>query len=377
MSEEEAAHRQLVRDIVGSIDIKSARTSMAPERRRRGDAFVAQGTGGPKPGLYFPASGEKLSCIRLALLQFRADENAGAMRMNHIDHWLSELGCGQDGASGGDGGDGGKRKPAGIPGLDKSAKRTYRSMKHSDGGSHLTIDAASLTKALVSGSLALKDPGFGPHGAGDTKSLLEAINFYKNSIEELISSCLSDKIRKAEAKLVAIELGKLINSYAYNYGPTIEERAKNRELGSRLAGHFAQAFLSGPGEAEAFLERVGDFVRIDEMQEKGYDFWDGQVFESYKPHPLSIVWKRWERGGARPYSRETVAAFEENEKKISETIAKARTKVGDDDVSKRLGQIREVFGIIKDTVDDDDELRTNIKLIGDLNMLWVWYGTDL
>jgi len=373
ISEEEAAHRQLVRDVMSRVDFKEVKPSMAFGRRRWDDAFVAQGTGGPRPGVYIPASGERLTCINSTLLAFKASEKDGTMRMKQIDQWLSELGNGRAGTDGKDK----EQGSAELLDIGKVAKNTYRSTKFSNANSQLTIDATNLTKALVSGSLALKSPEFGSHAPGDTKSLLEAICFYKNSIEELISTGLADKIQEAEAKLVAIELGKLINGYAYNYGSTVEERAKNREIGSRLAEHFARVHFSAPGEAQLFLEKVYGYVEIDEMQEKGYDFWEGEAYESYKPHPLSIVWKRWERGGARPYSQESVDAFHENERKVTETIAKAKAKVSNDDVSRKLEQIHEVFGIIKDTVEDDDEARSNVRLIGDLNMLWVWYGTDL
>jgi len=376
------------------VDFKDVKPGMAFGQRRWDDAFVAQGTGGPRPGVFIPASADILAEIKGALLKFKSEETAGTLRMGQIDQWLSELesarvGAAPDDAAHGDAApddtapdasatDGaGGRAHAEVIDLSKAAKSAYGSAGAPDGGSRFAADATSLAKAFVSGSMALKDPGHGSQAPGDKKPLMEAINFYKNSVEELISTALASKMHEAEAKVVAIELGKLINSYAYNYGATVEERAKNREIGSRLSGYFARALFDDQGETQDFLERIEGYVRVDEMQEKGYDFWEGQAYESYKPHPLSIVWKRWERGGALPYGEENVKDFEEREKKVSETIAIARSQVSDGDVSDKLEQIRGVFAAINDTAGDDgDEIRTNIKLIAYLNLLWVWYGTD-
>ena len=374
LTEEEAAHRQLVREVMSRLDYNYAMANMRQGRRRFNDAFVAQGAGGPRPGVFIPASGAMLSSIESTLQGFKSTESDGTVRMRQIDAWLAELGSGRNGGEAGKGSSG---RPAAIVNMSEAAQRLNKTAKPGDAGSPMKKEAPRLAGTAVSGSLALKQTHFDARIPGDAKSIIRIIDFYEKSAEELIAATLTGKLSNAEAKLVAIELGKLINSCAYYYGATVEERAMNREKGLRAAEYFAQIYLDDPNKALGFMEDIKVFAQHDEMREKGYEFWEGQAYESYKPHPLSIVWKRWERGGDRPYSQEAVKVFEDHEEAIAETIGKSKTKVKERDVLSTIDQIKGKFRIIEGAAENSEEIITKIKLIGDLDMLWVWYGPDV
>jgi len=391
ISEDEAVHRQLLRDVMSILDFSDEKSSLRQGRRRFSDAFVALGTGGPRPGLFIPASDFFLNSVIRILLELKSTEDAGTQRMSQIDVWLAELGKankseaagnGKERESAGNGkkseaaGNGREDAPGAIIGINEAAMKISQQTTSAEENGPITSQRPDSISTIFTGSLALKHTSLGAGIPGDTKSVLEAIDFYENSVEELIASALSEKLPDAEAKLVAIELGKLINSSAYNYGATVEERAINRQTGLRAAEYYGQTYLDAPGQVLDFLENIRGYALRDEMREKGYDFWEGQAYESYKPHPLSIVWKRWERGGDRPFSQEAAKEFEAREKIVAETIANATTKVSDSDVSYTLESIKVKLGTIKDTAENSEEIEANIKLISDLNMLWVWYGSD-
>ena len=193
----------------------------------------------------------------------------------------------------------------------------------------------------------------------DTEALLESINFNEGSIEELVSKGLEGSLKKAEANLVAFELGKLINCSSYYYGMTIEKQAVNREIGMRLAEHFTQAYFDDPDEAQACLDRINSFIDRNEMLDKGYYYWEGQAYESYKPVPISIVYKL---GGVH-WSKETVEEFRENEKKVSETIGNARATVSNGIVTDKLTQIYANFERIKDNAGKGGDLDEVQKIL--------------
>jgi len=200
----------------------------------------------------------------------------------------------------------------------------------------------------------------------DTEALLEAVKFNKGSIEDYLAMGLSGSMNKAEANLVAIELGRLINSAVYKHGLTIEERAANSEIGRRLAEYFAFTFFEDRDEAKALMVLVNSFIERNMILEKGYYFWDGQAYESYKPVPISVVYKL----GDVHWSRETAEAFHNNERLVEETINNAVATVDEDIVSAKLGQIMAKLGLIKDTV-DEDEILHDIKWVLDRQHLFL------
>jgi len=199
-------------------------------------------------------------------------------------------------------------------------------------------------KAKKPGSLVHKEPGISVHV--DTEALLESVKFNKGSIEELIAKGLEGKMKKAESNLVAIELGKLINCSTYYYGMTVDKHAASREVGLRLARLFIRTYFDAPEDAKACIERIKVFIERNEMLEKGYYFWEGHAYESYKPIPISIVYLL---GGVR-WSRETVAAFKDNENRVAEIIETTRANVSDSIVAKKLDQIFEKISLIGDAM---------------------------
>ena len=193
-------------------------------------------------------------------------------------------------------------------------------------------------------ALVHKEPGISVQV--DTEALLESINFNKGSIEELVAKGLEGKMKKAESNLVAIELGKLINCSTDYYGMTVEKRAASREVGLRLARLFIRTFFDAPDEAKACIERIKAFIERNEMLEKGYYFWEGHAYESYKPIPISIVYLL---GGVR-WSKETTKAFKDNENRVAEIIETTTAKVSDIVVAEKLDQIFEKINLIGDAM---------------------------
>jgi len=187
----------------------------------------------------------------------------------------------------------------------------------------------------------------------DAAGLLESVNFSKGSVEDLLSIGLAGKMKKAEANLAAIEVGQLVNSAAYMNGSTIEERTVNRETGRRLAEHFAQKYFDDQDDAAALMVFINGFIERNEMLEKGYYFWEGQVYESYKPVPISIVYKM----GNIHWSKETVESFKANELNVAERIKNAAATVTDDVVSAKLAQIEAKFSKIKEAENDDNTIQ--------------------
>jgi len=193
----------------------------------------------------------------------------------------------------------------------------------------------------------------------DTEALLESINFNEGSIEELVSKGLQGRLKRAEANLVAFELGKLINCSSYCCGMTVEKQAANREVGLRIAEHFAQRYFGEPGEARKCLRRIKSFIRRNEMLDKGYYYWEGQAYESYKPVPISIVYKF---GGVH-WSKETVEKFRRNERKVARTISNAKAMVNDRVVADKLAQVYAKFERIRDSADRSGDLSEVQKIL--------------
>ena len=190
----------------------------------------------------------------------------------------------------------------------------------------------------------------------NTEAILESMFFNRNSVEAFISNGLTGKMEKAEANLVAFELGQLINSSTCKNGSSIEEHAFNREIGLRLAEYFSKTYISDPDIENMFMERIKDFAYRDEMLDKGYYFWEGTAHETYKPHPLDTVWKRHKRFGPLPYSKKEVRAFEANEKHIVEIVNSIKTKVCDQNVADRLEQLMQRINVLKNKTIGDASL---------------------
>jgi len=186
----------------------------------------------------------------------------------------------------------------------------------------------------------------------DAEALLESINFNEGSAEELISKGLAGKLKKAESNLVALEIGKLINCSAYHSGIPVEKQAASRETGLRLAEHFTQNYFGDPDKAKACMDRIKGFIERNEMLEKGYYFWEGQAYESYKPVPISIVYKL----GGVFWSKGTVEKFRLHEKEVAETISKAKAAVADSAVYDKLAQIYAKFEEIRDFANGEGSL---------------------
>jgi len=140
---------------------------------------------------------------------------------------------------------------------------------------------------------------------------------------------------------------------------TVEKQAANREVGLRIAEHFAQRYFGEPGEARKCLRRIKSFIRRNEMLDKGYYYWEGQAYESYKPVPISIVYKF---GGVH-WSKETVEKFRRNERKVARTISNAKAMVNDRVVADKLAQVYAKFERIRDSADRSGDLSEVQKIL--------------
>ena len=223
------------------------------------------------------------------------------------------------------------------------------------------VDLSKLAKSTLltnvnydaSGPLEFRDSGLKIRM--DSEALLESMMFEKGSVEEFISKELSGVMKKAEANLVAVELGQLINSTAWKNGTTIEERAVNRESGVRLAEHFANTYINDSDKRDAFMESIRAFAERDAKLDKGYYRWDDQMIESYKPPP-SVLGKSNMLAADQQWSAEAVRAFEANEKRVTEQIAKAIASMNDDVVTNTLERLLEKLSMITDTVNEENPL---------------------
>ena len=211
----------------------------------------------------------------------------------------------------------------------------YQPLNKADAKGRVAVDSSGYTAAIRSGLLELEDCVLRMVGTSAYDIYNQAV-FQAGSIEDLISQQLSTHVDYSKADLIAVELGKLTRISSKMIGLTIEERAISREIGLRLAGMLANAYLSCPKEVAEFTDTIKSYAQRDEMLDKGYYFWEGQAYESYKPIPISIQWKRWEHGGPRPYSDRDAEAFREKEKEVTEAINIAVASVTDDMVLVEL-----------------------------------------
>ena len=207
--------------------------------------------------------------------------------------------------------------------------RVYQPSSKADAKDRVKIDSSGYTAAIRSGLVELEDSVLRMIGTSAYDIFNQTV-FQTGSIEDLISQQFSAHVDYSKADLIAIELGKLIRISAKMIGLTVKERAISREIGSRLARLLANTYFSNSLEVSAFTDTIKSYAQRDEMLDKGYYFWEGQAYESYKPIPISIQWKRWEHGGPRPYSDHDVEAFRAKEKKVTEAINKAIASITDD-----------------------------------------------
>jgi len=220
-------------------------------------------------------------------------------------------------------------------GLYENMIRIYQPLSKVDAKGRVEFDSSGYTAAISSGLLELEDSVLRMIGTSAYDIFNQTV-FQTGSIEDSISQQFSAYVDYSKADLIAIELGKLIRISAKTIGLTVEERAISREIGMRLAELLANAYFSCPNDVSAFTETIKNYAQRDEMLDKGYYFWEGQAYESFKPIPISIQWKRWEHGGPRPYSDRDVGAFWIKEKEVTEAINNAIASVTDDMV---LGEL--------------------------------------
>jgi len=177
---------------------------------------------------------------------------------------------------------------------------------------------------------------------------VDPVGFGKGSIEEYISARLAGKIKETGNIFVAQKVGYMINSYANNNGANAEERAMNREVGLRLAKQFAKAFIENPVESQAFIEVIKYFAIRDNMMEKGYYYWGGQIYGLYRPIPNSIIYKRCNTH----WSQKAAEAYKTYEQEITRAINEALTSQPSNAVANRMNRILAEYSSVMSLVNE-------------------------
>jgi len=190
-----------------------------------------------------------------------------------------------------------------------------------------------------------------------------AITRFDFDVEDYISVGLAGKIKIIEAKLAAIELGFLINSFAYRNGATVYERAVNRETGLRLAEHLAHIFFDNPDEEEIFMEGIRSYAENDIMLEMGYCFCEGRAFY---PSALFHDYESSKAGGSYQWA-ETIAVFETHEKQVADTIREAVLSLTDEIIADKVALFIDKFNLIRNTTEDD--IMSDLKRILEIQQI--------
>ena len=232
--------------------------------------------------------------------------------------------------------------------LSDRANSVCQMMKITNSIDFANCDTADLAEPTDQGLFEFK--GSSNYGSIGPMVFLESLHFHNDLIEEYIANGLKENMIREGANFIAIELGYMINSFTNKNGATIEERAVNREIGTRLAAYFAETFIDNPVEIKVFMDGIADYAKRDTMLEKGYYFWEGQAYEIYKPVPISIFFKQRNT----TWSNETVNTFKANEEKVTEAINAAVTALDNDTVIGKLEQILTQYGLIMCSSNRDD-----------------------
>ena len=169
------------------------------------------------------------------------------------------------------------------------------------------------------------------------------------SVEDYISARLIGKLKIVEAKLVAIELGYLINSAAYGNGSTIEERAVNRELGSRLAKRMSQTIFDDSDEAAAFVRGIENFVEEDICIEKSRYLRNTPACRT--SYPIAVSYENLRKDPL--WCNVAYTAVEIHEREASRLINDAAASLDEDTVNERLALFLGNFKLLQATMTDN------------------------
>jgi len=90
-TEEELVHWQLVRDVMSRIDFNEVKSSMSQERGRFKEVFAAQLSGESKSSAFVPALDTITAKIENVLMELKATEQTGTLRMCQIESRLAEI----------------------------------------------------------------------------------------------------------------------------------------------------------------------------------------------------------------------------------------------------------------------------------------------
>ena len=163
---------------------------------------------------------------------------------------------------------------------------------------------------------------------------------------DYITVGLTGKLKIIEAKLVAIELGCMINSALYENGSTIEERAQNREIGLRLAEYLAHIFIDDKDEAVAFMRGIRQLVDEDIFIEKADYCRNIQDLSTFRSIPVTGFF------GVSEFfwydnALTTIAI---HDKEVSGIINKAIDSLSDITIKERLKQFLDKFNLLQCTM---------------------------
>ena len=92
LTEEEEVHRQLVRDVMSRLDYDDVKLNAAHNRKRDGEVHEAHCADENKSTLFIPVSDRIKAKIKNTLLELKATEQNGTLRMKQINARLAEFG---------------------------------------------------------------------------------------------------------------------------------------------------------------------------------------------------------------------------------------------------------------------------------------------
>ena len=186
-------------------------------------------------------------------------------------------------------------------------------------------------------------------GAVNRRMMREAIHRNDFCVVDYITVGLTGKIKIIEAKLVAIELGRLINSALFENGSTIEERAQNREIGLRLAEYLAKILFDDKHEASAFLRGLRQLADEDIFIEKTDYYRSVHAFSTLQTIPVS----GYIGMGEFFWYDSSLVSMEIYDNEVSETINRAIDSLSDETVTENLKQFLDKFNLLQCTMTDN------------------------
>ena len=186
-------------------------------------------------------------------------------------------------------------------------------------------------------------------GAVNRRMMRENIHRNDFRVVDYVTVGLTGKLKIIEAKLVAIELGRLINSALFENGSTIEERAQNREIGLRLAEYLAKLLFNDKRETSSFLRGLRQLADEDIFIEKTDYYRSIQTYGTLRSIPVTGFFSV----GEFFWYDSALMSMEIYDNEVSEIINRAIDSLSDETVTEHLKQFLDKFNLLQCTMTDN------------------------